>query len=461
MKAAGFVRAVGRNLSAQWRHLALASTGVSLGVGSLFLFLTIGSGLVSVVQSGETPETARIEVVPKPVDLRLGLFRLGVGGESISVEVLSDLSAIAGVSRVHPKARLTVPATVTGGADWMGSDLTVEIVAEGVGVELVAGDVEGAYNFDTFPGLSNSSQARLCVANSECSPQEYCVEQSRSAGVCRAYVPVLASGDLVDLYNDHVAKAHGLPRLDPEMLLGTVVDLEVGASVWNRRGGGMRRSEKARLVGFTHATSSFALAMPISFVMEMNALMRGANAQNEYHSAVLELDSTADTVSIQAAVEGMDLEFRGRGIERMTRLIRAGTFIAASASIAVVAVATVHVMHVFMLLASQRRRQIAVMRAVGASRRDVMMLVTAEACLIGLLSGVAAVGVAAAIGGMVEGLAGGPVRELILPFEDVLFSPSPSVALLCIGLSVACSAVGAVVGAAQTVMKDPAALFRG
>jgi putative ABC transport system permease protein len=188
--------------------------------------------------------------------------------------------------------------------------------------------------------------------------------------------------------------------------------------------------------------------------------MRGAGARNEYHSVVLELAATADPVSVQTAVERMDLEFKGRGIERMTRLIRAGTALAATASVAVVAVATVHVMHVFMLLVFQRRRQIAVMRAVGASRSDVMVIVTLEAFLVGLLSGVFAVAAATVFGGIAERLLGGPIRELVLLQEGALFSPTPSVALLCVGLSVACCGVGAILGAARTVMKDPAGLFR-
>ncbi|MCP4900415.1 MAG: ABC transporter permease [bacterium] len=440
----------------------LAAVGIALGVGSLYLFLTIGSGLSDAFRSSAPSQSGRVEVVPKPVDLQLGMFRLGVGGESIDERMLADLARVPGVQKVSAKVRLVIPAMMTAGAEWIGSDFSFDIVAEGVPSELVAGDVGEGFSFSVFPHSPEHDLDHPCKQDSDCEDNHYCRNEAFKAGFCRAYVPVLAPKDFVGLYNDFLSKAHGYPRLDEEMLLGTVAELEVGRSILGGgRARGLRQTERARLVGFSSDLPSLALAMPTEFVARMNATTRGAAALTEFHSAVLDLTLGADVASIREAIEAMDLEFRGNAAERAAQMINTGTAVLVSASVAVLTVATIHVMHVFMLLVLQRRQQIAVMRAVGASRIDVMVTVALEAILVGVISGGFAVIVAIGMTRLLVRSTSHLLHEFSYLSGSSVFSPNLRWAFTCIAVATLCCVAGAVLGAARTVTKDPAVLLKG
>lgn len=461
MRAVALASLVGRNMRAQWRHLLMASIGIVLGVGSLFVFISVGHNLVSILASGMSIHPERVEVVPKPVDLRLGLFRLGVGGEAIGIEALDGMAGFDGVLKVYPKARLTVPSTVTGGAGWVGSDISVEIVAEGVPPDLVGEDVEENYSFTVFPDPSVGNRGTPCSADNHCSSNEYCSFSGSGSGKCRAYVPVLASPGLVDLYNRFLSKTHGLPKLDPDLLIGTVVDLRIGDSILNRRVSRISHTEKARLVGFSDVTSSLALAMPLQFVLSSNAISRGSVGMKEFHSAILEISPGTDVDAFQPWLEERDLELRERSVERISRYVRVATGVASSASAAVLVVATLHIMHVFMLLVTQRKRQLATMRAMGATRGDLTALMIVEAGVVGFGSGLVATAAGTFLLKSIEARIGGALQQMVMTSEVVPLAPEPWVVLVCAGLSVVCCTFGAGLAVIRVVLRDPVSLLRG
>jgi ABC-type antimicrobial peptide transport system permease subunit len=56
-------------------------------------------------------------------------------------------------------------------------------------------------------------------------------------------------------------------------------------------------------------------------------------------------------------------------------------------SVLIVGIAAVNISHTFLMNVYQRRREIGVLRAVGASRADVRALVLGEALVLGVLGG--------------------------------------------------------------------------
>jgi ABC-type antimicrobial peptide transport system permease subunit len=67
-------------------------------------------------------------------------------------------------------------------------------------------------------------------------------------------------------------------------------------------------------------------------------------------------------------------------------------------SIAILVISIINIGHNFFIQVSERRREIGIMRAVGATETDVQLIVLGEAALIGIVGGLIGVGLAWTIG---------------------------------------------------------------
>ena len=455
MKGAHRFKLVRSDMVSHWRHFFLASIGITIGIGSLAMIQAFGEAIETVILARSSEQAERVEVVPLSKDLRLGMFRLGLGENLIGDEDVEAMRSLPGVREAFPKMRLNAPAMVSGGSSLLGSDFSVEIVAEGVPAELVAADVSDGQVFE----FKSSGSGNDCRSDGECGEDMYCaITRWPQPGQCRGYVPVLASNDLLDLYNRYLSRVHRLPRLDEQRLVGTVVDLQIGASVLQPRASRPVQHEKARLVGFTDVTGSLALVMPMDVVAAANA--RGRKGKPGWHSVVLELEQGSDISLIEQSIRQKGYELRDRHLRRIAGLVAAGTLFLSLASGVVLLVATVHVMHVFMLLALQRRKVIGIMRSLGATRLNIVSLHTTEAVLVGLGAGVIAVTASVAVSRLVESAAARWIERVPLA-PDSLFIFTPGQLTLCIALAVFCCVVGGVLGVLGIARKDPIDLIQG
>jgi ABC-type antimicrobial peptide transport system permease subunit len=90
----------------------------------------------------------------------------------------------------------------------------------------------------------------------------------------------------------------------------------------------------------------------------------------------------------------MGFEVADSGAERAGLAITLMTLLFALVSLAMLAVASINIAHSFFRTVAERRRELGVLRSVGAAAADVRRIVLAEAALIGLVGG--ALGIVAA-----------------------------------------------------------------
>jgi ABC-type antimicrobial peptide transport system permease subunit len=129
-------------------------------------------------------------------------------------------------------------------------------------------------------------------------------------------------------------------------------------------------------------------------------------------------------------------------------------------SLAILASAAVAIAHVFLMLTSVRRHEIGVLRAVGARRGDIRVLLLGEAALVGGLSG----GLGALLGWVVARLADLAARGAVPDFPyrpDTYFAFAPWILAAAVGLSVLGCVVGAALPAVRASSRDPSELVAG
>ncbi|MGE7925775.1 ABC transporter permease [Viridibacillus arvi] len=96
----------------------------------------------------------------------------------------------------------------------------------------------------------------------------------------------------------------------------------------------------------------------------------------------------------------------------------------------------------------ERTKEIGILRAIGARRKDIKRIFFAEATVLGLSSGIIGVVIAAIVG-----LIGNNVMEKV--FEAKLINVSVGYMLLGIGISVGISIVAALFPASKAAKLDP------
>jgi putative ABC transport system permease protein len=351
-----------RNLAAHRRPAALSAFGVAIGVASFVFFVALGHGVSRFVREKLLPvDATTIEAKPAEVSLNLIL-----GGGQLDDDAVARLRAIEAVADAFPKMALRIPSSTRFNGDFFGRPLRIyaEIMAEGVEPTLVAQDLADASAFaDPGPGRP---------------------------------IPVLANDRILELYNKTFAPQRGLPRLSPAMLDGFQVPVAWGQSFIAGTVASAREGV-LELRGFSRHALPLGVTMPLDAIRRINR-EQGKDA-DAYSSVLLRARRPDDVPAIAEAVRRMGFEVddsERRLAEQVGFGIAVVTGTLALLSSLIAALAAVNISHAFYAAIRERRREIGILRAVGASRRAVLRILLLEAAILGSAGGL--VGVAAGAG---------------------------------------------------------------
>jgi hypothetical protein len=396
-----------------------------------------------------------LEVAPKSADIDLFALRLDLGRDALDGETLSDIASVEGVDAVYPKMRLTAPALASGGDSLFGTGLQTEIVADGIDPELVASEV-GA----TFHDVASLRQATPCVRDQQCGDDSYCDgSRSFSGGLCRPYIPVLVSPYVVELYNGAFRRSYGLPKINPDALIGLAFEMDIGASTFRPSALPPIR-ERMRLAGVSDKAIPLGVTLPLEEVRRLNIAFDSPAAGERYHSAVIEVRNKDAAPVVIDALEGMGLEVRDRGARRAALAVAVIMAVLVLVGGVLIASAAAHIMHVFYLVVMVRRREIGLLRAVGARRGDIRGLIVAEAAVVGLAAGLLGLMTALGAGAAADVFAMSRLPDF--PFKpDSFFAFSPWLLASVLALAVVACGIGALPPAFRAASGDPSEALAG
>ncbi len=383
MTTRALVALVRQNLSRARRSFALSVFGISVGIASLVFFLALSAGVRHVVL-GQVFPVGQIEVVPSKssVEGPLGMFSSLSGPKPLTEEAARALAARPEVKAAYRRAKLAFPARAWGGAEILGKNFYTELVAEGVDPRAMSGDALGPEAF-----ADNLGSHAQCNADADCQTAgEYCPWDTHQ---CELPVPAVVSPFIVELYNGTIAAQTGLPKIGKFLagrLRGIVFNIELGRSFIGASKSGVEpHQRKVMLVGISPHAAQLALTLPLGYVQAWNRQYApGAPALS---SLVLEAKEGADVTALTAAIRAAGYDVADSGAERAGLAITLVTLLFALVSFAMVSIAAINIAHSFFRTVAERRRELGVLRSVGASARDVRTLVLAEAACIGLVGG--------------------------------------------------------------------------
>ena len=227
-----------------------------------------------------------------------------------------------------------------------------------------------------------------CPGTSYCAPTSIMV----ATGYCEAPVPVVLSPVLIELFNNAAATSLGMQKIDGlGALLGVRFQLHLGDSYFAADLPKDQQSTKrAEIAGFSAKAMDFGITLPIAYVEALNARYKGRDAAEKYDTFILETEGNEDVSQLIAQVDrfGMTLARRSEDARKAGDLLFILTVVFSFISLVILFVAGVNIMHTFLTLVTERRYEIGIMRAVGATRGDIRSLFLTEALMLGLFGGV-------------------------------------------------------------------------
>lgn len=414
MKLGAIVSLVRQNAARSKKNFVMSGFGIVVGVATFVFFIGLGQGIKKVVL-GKIFIANQIEIVRRTFDTGITQTDsfLGIGGtRALDDTVAGELATMPGVDGVFPKMKFTFPSRGWGGKKFLGKDMWFELIADGVDPSLVAADL-------TDPAVFHDPDApKACTAAAECGDGRVCeggqcvgqpcgfVDDESAANCpgetycaqdtnrCERPIPVIASHHLLELYNGSLATAFSstsrkLPRLSQNAILGFTVNVTFGQSFLGKSQLAKPVTRRMKLVGFSDKAIALGVTLPLDYVKRLNARFAGDEAARTYQSMLLQVGDQGQVPRIaqQVKAAGFELADKTERAEQAGMLINIITLVFSLISVIIVGIAAVNISHTFFMIVFQRKREIGVMRALGASRGDVRALILTEAGTIGLIAG--------------------------------------------------------------------------
>jgi len=237
----------------------------------------------------------------------------------------------------------------------------------------------------------------------------YCDDAERR---CKHRVPVVLSSTVVELYNNQFAKSHGMPMADQNLVNMLIqqrglsaMRFSVGLGFTTIAGTGVVTKKRPRrveavVVGVSSRAMPVGVTMPIEYIRRWNRDYLGEEAAGAYSSIIVKFKDRnqiavfSEWIELPEAKGGPGLRLEDQLGKKFATAIFVIRLLFLIISIAILVIAVINIGHNFYIQVSERRREIGIMRAVGATELDVMLIMLGEAAVIGIVGGLMGVGLA-------------------------------------------------------------------
>jgi ABC-type lipoprotein release transport system permease subunit len=238
-----------------------------------------------------------------------------------------------------------------------------------------------------------------CTADDQCGRYYYC--DTHGTKTCYRAVPALVSRYLIEMYNGNIAPGRNWPKIDDyfaSQFFGLVITAAVGDSVIGT-GRKKTRVQKVQLVGISRKAIPLGVTVPLGYVKRWNkafALRDETTKQvlpeeqfkyQTYSSVVVWLRSKDDVSSFAHFSKQLGFEQSDSSAEMVGNFIDFVGLLLSIVSVVILIISALNIAHTYYMIITERRREIGIMRALGANRWDIRALFIGEAMVLGLAGG--------------------------------------------------------------------------
>ncbi|MBX3160265.1 MAG: ABC transporter permease [Deltaproteobacteria bacterium] len=235
----------------------------------------------------------------------------------------------------------------------------------------------------------------------------YCDEAERR---CKHRVPIVLSSTVVELYNNQFSKAHNMQSADTQFVHNLIqqkglsaMRFSIGLGFTTVAGSTAAtnvppRRVEAVVIGVSKRAMPVGVTFPIDYIKRWNLEFVGEDAASSYSSIIVTLKDRNQLAVFGQWIKDQGLRLEDSLGERFATVIFVIRLLFLIISVAILVIAVINIGHNFFIQVSERRREIGIMRAVGATELDVQLIVLGEAALIGIVGGLLGIALAFGIG---------------------------------------------------------------
>ncbi len=369
-----------KNLMSQRLRTFLTTLGLTVGIASLVVFTGLSAGLRQAIYTNILNNGSLTELTVQGKSGGSSLLSLIPTSQTkshITPQNMADIEKIPHVTKVYPEMNY-------GNV----SSLQISIVGQTFQTDTMIFGMPEEYLADTLTTPELQNEWNNATQNYPAQPY-----------------PAILSSRIIDLYNFTVAASSKLPHLTEQELTGLDLKLLPDQSTFFNSVNANTNPETAKLIGFSDKTSLIGVTLPIDVVRKMNQQL-DPKYQDSYLQLYVEVDSADHTDEVQQTIDKMGLDTTStqqqiQTFEQNFRFISLGL---SMISFVILIVAGLMIANTFFSATSERKNEIGIFRALGASRTNIQMIFLTEASLLGILGGVV---------GIIVGLVGEFVLNII------------------------------------------------
>jgi putative ABC transport system permease protein len=402
------------------RHFILSAFGIVIGIATFVMFLASTEQVAAVLEKIFPLE--QVDVIAPHASL------LGKDiSKKLDDDIVKKILERPEVAQALPRMSLTFPAA--GRGDFEGNDLKFEVggFSDGIDPNFVDDDERTRELFKDWDGNTTDKNRIACsppprsrddemvqspgapptdkppapgVYYNPCPvPDRYYCDDSDHT--CHHRVPVVMSPTMIELYNNQFAKSHGLPIADADFVKFvtqrgglSAMRFSIGLGLTTIAGTNTNLSHKPRrveavLVGISNKSMPIGMTMPIEYIERWNKGFAGQEAGSTYSKIVVTLKDRNQIAPLQQWLEDeLDLRIEDSLGAKFATVVFVVRLVLVLISLIIIAISAINIAHNFFMQVTERRRELGLLRALGATQLDVLLVVLGEAMLIGLIGGI-------------------------------------------------------------------------
>ncbi len=411
-----------RSIIAHRSRTILSIISIAIGVASVFLFISLINGIdkASTEQTAKQNPLNQIIVRPKLDKTGLVSFLTKTEKGKLTDKTIEEIKKIDGIKNIYPEIQF-------------GNFASVEIQLVGIGV------------------LTDSMIFGV--------PYEFIKEEIPSEATWKSEqepYPAILPRKILELYNLSVASPQGLPLISEK----DIIDKEMIFYPRYSTFFGSSENDKSdqitlKIVGFSDKASLLGPTLPIATVNILNRYY-APSGNNSYTELFVETVDQNKTTQIAQEIEnlGLSTQYFTKDMKEVQAKISYLSMGLGLISLIIILLSAIAIIGTFLSQIAERRKELGLLRALGATRRQIKLLIMFEAGFIGFIGSILGIstGILASI--LFDKYVTTELKNTIL-LPDTLFLITPQMIIATLGFGICLSVIAAYLPANTASKVDP------
>jgi len=334
----------------------LGIISIAIGVASIVIFLGLSQGIKTATFKEMEKSSPLTQITVHPNTSKSGVVSLlnTSGGNRLDKTAIEKISNISGVKEVYPEIQFNEFASLEAGI--LGFSFITDAMLFGLPEEFLKEDIPECAEIPCDTWHTNAPP-----------------------------YPAIVPRKLLDMYNFALAIPQGLPLLNEKNLIGKKIMLYPKYSTFFPEVNKKTEEIELKVVGFSDKVNLIGVTLPYEFVQDLNKKY-APTSEEQYLEFFIETESPDLTADIAKQIE--DLGYSANYLQKNLQEVEA-KFKYLSISLGIISLiilisSTIAIMSTFLAVAMERKREIGLLRAVGATKTHIKMLILFEAGIIGI-----------------------------------------------------------------------------